>query len=57
VQVLGDAVAGAALVRPAGQTLVDDGVAVAVALGQTGHAQQVGAQLVDAVALVGRAHV
>src|SRR5206468_11084781 len=53
VQVLGDAVAGAPLVGPAGQTLVHDRAAV----GHAVHPQQLTVQLVGPAPLVDGDHV
>src|SRR5437868_9903211 len=57
VQVLGDAVAGTAVIGPAGQPLVDDRAALAHLVGHTGHPEQIAAQLVHAAGLIGGAHV
>ena len=57
VQVLADAVAGAAFVGPAGETFVDDR-RVGPDAGRAGrHAEHVGVELVDPAALVGGVHV
>src|SRR5438874_7430224 len=57
MEVLGDAVAGAPLVGPSGQALVDDRAPLTGAAGQPVHAQHVAPQLVHTTALVGGPHV
>src|SRR5205823_378082 len=57
VQVLGDTVAGAALVGPAREPLVDERAAPAHRVRHRRDAQQIAAQRVHAPALVGGAHV